>query len=133
MREEGSTGPDVMREWVVSMWVRIEEVRSEANKDLSSVGETGDVDKRSVGQAGRLAKCSLSIWDMENWQATGLSRALAAPTSARSFPMTPQCEGTFCKCVWRPRVARVRRRSRMYSCRGACFFSDRVSGEWSAD
>ena len=50
------------------MCLRREEVRSEANKDLSSVGETGEVahagDGR-VGQAGRLAKCWVATWDIE--------------------------------------------------------------------
>lgn len=102
--EEDLTGPEVITEWVVSICLRREEVRSEANQVLpAGEVEMGSVRSGRVGQAGRSAKWWLLIWDMECLHAAGFFMAMAAPISARSFPTTPQCEGTFCKCVWKPR------------------------------
>jgi hypothetical protein len=85
------------------MCLRREEVRSEANWGLTAaageVGVVAHLGDGMVGQAGRLAKCWVWTWDMECWHAAGFLRAKAAPISARSFPITPQCEGTFCMCV----------------------------------
>ena len=92
-----------MLEWVVSMCLRREEVRSEANWGLTAaageVGVAAHLGDGMVGQAGRLAKCWVWTWDIECWHAAGFRRAKAAPISARSFPITPQCEGPFaCAC-----------------------------------